>query len=471
MPSSVQPFVIGIAGGTASGKSTVCRRITQSLGGERVVLLSLDEFYRDLTKEECANPSEVNFDAPEAFDILALAACLDTLRASEPADVPVYDFVTSRRCLTRKRRVNPADVVIVEGILALHCPEILSRCNMKVFVDTDDDTRLARRIKRDTVERGRDVGGVIEQYTRFVKPSFDKYVLPSKRNADIIVPWRSDNAVAVDLITQHIRRKLSQNDMGRIFRGLHIMPSTVQMRAMITKIRNVETSREEFVFFADRLIRLVVEAALAKLPFREGPVTTPCGDLYPGVHFCASELCGVSLIRSGETMETALRQCCAGIRIGKMLIHGAPNPLSPRSGAQEGEAGAQMSFVKLPEDISQRRVLLMDPILARASRLLRAIELLVNGQQVPEDKIFLVTLVATRSGIQEVFDRFPSVQMIVADVDESAAGDPGSKSSLGEFGDRYFGTSDLDDFVCVKLSPRTLGSSDSTASPLSPRVS
>jgi len=95
----------------------------------------------------------------------------------------------------------------------------------------------------------------------------------------------------------------------------------------------------------------------------------------------------------------------------------------------------------------------------------------VNGQQVPEEKIFLVTLVATRSGIQEVFDRFPSVQMIVADVDESAAGDPGSKSSLGEFGDRYFGTSDLDDFVCVKLSPRTLGSSDSTAPPLSPRVS
>mmetsp|Transcript_75269 Transcript_75269/g.197265 ORF Transcript_75269/g.197265 Transcript_75269/m.197265 type:complete len:480 (+) Transcript_75269:56-1495(+) len=470
MPAAVQPFVIGIAGGTASGKSTVCRRITQCLGGERVVLLSLDEFYRDLTKEECENIGDVNFDEPEAFDIASLAACIDTLLASEPADVPVYDFVTSRRCPVRRRRVNPADVVVVEGILALHCPEILSRCDMKVFVDTDDDTRLARRIRRDTVERGRDVGGVLAQYVRFVKPSFNKYVLPSKRNADIIVPWRDkDNAVAVDLITQHIRGKLSKNDLGRIFPGLHIMPSTVQTRAMITKIKNVDTSREEFVFFADRLIRLVVEAALAQLPFSEGPVTTPSGDQYPGVHFSPSELCGVSLIRSGETMETALRQCCAGIRIGKMLVDPSCGDLSSSAGSPSAAAGSQASYMKLPEDIAQRRVLLMDPILSGASRLLLAIELLVKNREVPEEKIFLVTLVATRSGIQEVFARFPAVQVIVVEIDEKAGEDKAGKSSLGEFGDRYFGTTDLDDFVCVQLSPRA-GSSDSTAAPFGSEV-
>ncbi|CAJ1367161.1 unnamed protein product, partial [Effrenium voratum] len=249
-----QPFVIGIAGGTASGKTTVCSRLMQALGDQRVALVSLDEFYRDLTPEECSCISDVNFDEPQAFDILELAKCLDALGRGEAAEVPVYDFVTSRRS-GNIRRVAPSDVVILEGILVLHVPEILSRCNMKIFVDTDDDVRLARRIRRDTVERGRDVESVILQYTRFVKPAFEKWILPSRTNADIIIPWRDNNSVAVDLIAQHIRSKLEVHDLRRIYSNLCVMPSTMQTRGMHTKIRCRETSRQEFVFYADRLIR------------------------------------------------------------------------------------------------------------------------------------------------------------------------------------------------------------------------
>merc|ERR1712113_433459 len=153
-------------------------------------------------------------------------------------------------------------------------------CNMKIFVDTDDDVRLARRIKRDTVERGREVEGVLSQYTRFVKPSFERYVLPSKHHADVIIPWRGDNPVAVDLIAEHIRTKLSVRDLRRIYSNLHLLKSTMQTRGMHTKIRCRSTPRSDFVFYADRLIRLIVEMALGKLPSTECTVHTPAGDPY-----------------------------------------------------------------------------------------------------------------------------------------------------------------------------------------------
>ena len=135
--------------------------------------------------------------------------------------------------------------VILEGILVLHLAETLSRLHMKIFVDTDDDVRLARRIRRDTVERGRDVEAVIRQYTRFVKPSFERYILPSRSNADMVIPWRENNRVAVDVITQHIRSKLGMHELLRIYQNLSVMPATMQTRGMHTKIRSRDTCRQE----------------------------------------------------------------------------------------------------------------------------------------------------------------------------------------------------------------------------------
>jgi len=422
-----QPFIIGIAGGTASGKTTVCDSIIQSLGDQRVVVLSIDEFYRDLTPEECANLGDVNFDEPAAFDVETMAQCLDALKRGEAIEAPVYDFVTSKRSPDRTRHVNPADVIVIEGILALYMPEILSRCNMKIFVDTDDDVRLARRIRRDTVVRGRDVEGVLTQYTRFVKPAFEKYVYPSKQSADIIIPWRDSNRVAVDLITQHIRSKLQQSDLRRIYSNLTVMDSTMQIRGMHTKIRSRSTPRTEFVFYADRLIRLVVEAALGQLPFSEATVVTPTGEDYLGVNF-APRLCGVSMIRSGEAMEKSLSSCCSGIKIGKILIH------------RKGDQGEELAYEKLPHDIAQRHVLLMDPILATGGSIVRAIEVLTKDRNVDEGKIVLLTLMAAPEGIHRVCSAYPRLKVVTSAIEQGTGPNHGLRPGLGDFGDRYFGT-------------------------------
>ena len=207
--------------------------------------------------------SEYNFDHPNAMDQEAILQCLVDLKARKAVEVPIYDFKTHSRA-AETQRVEPADVIIFEGILTLAMDDVRALLNMKIFVDTDDDVRLARRIKRDTADRGRDVHGVIEQYTKFVKPMFDAYVSPSKKYADVIIPWAGgENGVAIDLIVQHIRTKLGQNDLRRIFTKLQILPSNFQIRGMHTIIRDKSTVRNDFVFYADRLIRCVAHAVRA----------------------------------------------------------------------------------------------------------------------------------------------------------------------------------------------------------------
>ena len=129
---------------------------------------------------------------------------------------------------------------------------------LQVFVDTDDDVRLARRIQRDVAERGRDICGVIKQYTEYVKPAFDEYISPTRKIADIIIPWaRGDNLVAVDLIVEHLKAKLQSHSLCAVFSNLHVIPSNFQIRGMHTVIRDATTSRNKFVFMADRLNRIV----------------------------------------------------------------------------------------------------------------------------------------------------------------------------------------------------------------------
>lgn len=325
----------------------------------------------------------------------------------------------------------PADVVIIEGILVLHMEEIRNACNMKVFVDTDDDVRLARRIQRDVAERGRDVAGVIEQYTRFVKPSFDQFVAPSRRHADIVIPWqRGDNVVAIDLITEHIRTKLQQPDLRRIYPNLEVIPSNFQIRGMHTIIRDANTGTEDYVFYADRLLRLVVEAGLGHLHFKERAVMTPTGHQYIGVEF-ARRLCGVSIIRSGESMENALRACCKGIKIGKILVH----RVGDRLVTQEKE----LVYERLPEDIADRFVLLMDPILGTGSSAVRAVKVLLE-KGVQEGNILFLTLIAAPEGIHSLLRKFPKLKLITSEIDERIDENFRVVPGVGEFGDRYFGT-------------------------------
>eukprot|EP00271_Cylindrocystis_brebissonii_P011787 TRINITY_DN29737_c0_g1_i1.p1 TRINITY_DN29737_c0_g1~~TRINITY_DN29737_c0_g1_i1.p1 ORF type:complete len:345 (+),score=61.01 TRINITY_DN29737_c0_g1_i1:196-1230(+) len=220
LPSSEPhpPFIIGVAGGTASGKTSVCRRIMEqleqqekagSLGG-RLVSLSQDSFYRDLTEEQHANIDAFNFDHPDAFDFPELLALMHKLKAGEEGTVPEYDYVTSAR-LPESTTIKGATVILLEGILLFHLPEMRDLFDLKIFVDTDADTRLVRRLRRDISERGRDVMSVLDRYERTVKPSFESYISPTKKFADIIVPRGAENTVAIDLIVRHIRGLLKEH--------------------------------------------------------------------------------------------------------------------------------------------------------------------------------------------------------------------------------------------------------------------
>ncbi|TYG86706.1 hypothetical protein ES288_A13G154600v1 [Gossypium darwinii] len=408
-----QPFIIGVAGGAASGKTTVCDMIIQQLHDQRVVLVNQDSFYHKLTEEELATVHEYNFDHPDSFDTEKLLDSMENLRHGQAIDIPNYDFKSYKNSVFPARRVNPSDVIILEGILIFHDPRVRELMNMKIFVDTDADVRLARRIRRDTVEKGRDIGVVLDQY------------------ADIIIPRGGDNHVAIDLIVQHIRTKLGQHDLCKIYPNLYVIQSTFQIRGMHTLIRDSQTTKHDFVFYADRLIRLVVEHGLGHLPFTEKQVITPTGSVYTGVDFC-KRLCGVSVIRSGESMENALRACCKGIKIGKILIH------------REGEDnGQQLIYEKLPQDISERHVLLLDPILGTGNTAVKAISLLIR-KGVPESNIIFLNLISAPQGVHVVCKSFPRVKIVTSEIDIGLNEEFRVIPGMGEFGDRYFGTDDDD---------------------------
>ncbi|CAL0307340.1 unnamed protein product [Lupinus luteus] len=427
-----QPFIIGVAGGAASGKTAVCDMIIQQLHDQRVVLVNQGSFYHNLTEEEVTRVQDYNFDHPEAFDTEQLLRVMDKLKRGQAVEIPKYDFKGYKNDVFPARRVNPADVIILEGILVFHDPRLRALMNMKIFVDTDADVRLARRIKRDTSLKAWDIGAVLDQYSKFVKPAFDDFILPTKKYADIIIPRGGDNHVAIDLIVQHIHTKLSQHDLCKIYPNLYVIHSTFQIRGMHTLIRDSQITKHDFVFYSDRLIRLVVEHGLGHLPFTEKQVTTPTGSVYSGVDFC-KRLCGVSIIRSGESMENALRACCKGIKIGKILIH--------REG---GDNGQQLIYEKLPNDISNRHVLLLDPILGTGNSAVQAISLLLR-KGVPESNIIFLNLISAPQGVHMVCKSFPRIKIVTSEIEVGLNEEFRVIPGMGEFGDRYFGTDDDDD--------------------------
>ena len=205
-----QPLVVGVAGGTASGKSSVVSEVVRLLSHERVASITQDCFYRALTPEqhEAAMASDYNFDHPNAFNFDEQLEMLENLRhGAARVELPNYDFVTHSR-LPTMTAVEAPQIVIFEGLFTLYDERLRDFYDLKVFVDADADVRLSRRIRRDIAERGRDLDGVLQQYERFVKPSYEEFVLPTKAHADIIVPRGAENKVAIEIIAQHIGEHL-----------------------------------------------------------------------------------------------------------------------------------------------------------------------------------------------------------------------------------------------------------------------
>lgn len=201
--STPKPLVIGIAGGTGSGKTTVAQRLAEALPAGSCIRIEHDAYYRDrsdLTDEQRAT---INYDHPDALESDLLARHLAKLRAGEPAELPIYDFVTHTR-RPETRHADPAKVIIVEGILVFVEPDIRAQMDIKVFVDTDADIRVFRRIRRDLEQRGRSFASVREQYYQTVRPMHLEFVEPSKRWADLIMPEGGDNLVALDIVLSRL---------------------------------------------------------------------------------------------------------------------------------------------------------------------------------------------------------------------------------------------------------------------------
>jgi uridine kinase len=197
-------MIIGISGGTGSGKTTVANRILESVSGEDVVFIQQDLYYRNLKDLPLDYRNAANFDHPDALDNDLLVNHLKKLRAGEVVELPVYDFRTHTR-LPDTVRVEPRPIVILEGILIFAEPRLLEQMDIKVFVDTPDDIRFIRRLRRDVAERGRTVDSVIEQYLGTVRPMHMQFVEPSKRHADVIIPEGGHNVVSIDLLSGKIR--------------------------------------------------------------------------------------------------------------------------------------------------------------------------------------------------------------------------------------------------------------------------
>lgn len=198
------PLVVGITGGTSSGKTTVTRSIASALGKDNVALLQHDAYYKDISMFAGKTIEDINFDHPDAYDTELYIEHLLALKSGITIQQPVYDYRTYRRT-TEIRQVYPKSLVIVEGILILADATLRNLIDIKIYVDTDDDERLLRRLRRDIIERGRTIESVINQYIHSVKPMHLEFVEPSKRWADVIIPRGGENHVAIDMILAKLK--------------------------------------------------------------------------------------------------------------------------------------------------------------------------------------------------------------------------------------------------------------------------
>ena len=204
-------LIIGIAGGSGSGKTTVVKAITEQLK-DRVVVIPQDSYYNDLSHCTEQEKKEHNFDHPDSIDFELLCQHLKELKEGKSIEQPVYSYITCSRSADETVTVAPADVIIVEGILIFTCAKLRKQLDIKIFVDADDDDRLMRVMSRDIIERGKTVEWVIDRYTKTVKPMFLQFIEPSKRYADIIIPQGGHNKVAIDVISATIEKSLTNSN-------------------------------------------------------------------------------------------------------------------------------------------------------------------------------------------------------------------------------------------------------------------
>lgn len=415
-----------------------------------------------------------NFDCEDAFDQQLLKECIIDLKRGQAAEVPVYSFVQHQRTGETKYLYG-ASVIIVEGLFVLSDPEVRQLLDLKLFVQADSDTMLARRIMRDTKERGRSVDGVIEHYLRWVKPAMDSGIQPTSKWADLIVPGQR-NEVAVEVVAQHVRRQLDARahkvraELSKtpttpaLFRNeknpfdtnkvpihhsflmsrtpsssslvggaeavtrtnnlaensalpssVHLLAPTPQLLGLLTIMHDATTSAEEFIFTTDRLCQMLMEDALGFLPYREKRRSTLATDHdchWRGPIMDVDDVCSIAIQRSGGVLEKAARRAVPALTQGSLLI---------QSSDEDGEP--QLYDVGLPSLIRKRatarqaRVLLLDAQIGTGAAAFMGIRVLLD-HSVPEENIIFVSILASaKGGIWAIARAFPKVRIVLAGVD------------------------------------------------------
>jgi len=412
--------IIGIAGSSGSGKSTLSQAIVRRLNLPWVVILSMDSFYKSLDEEahRKAFLNEYDFDSPEAFDFDILIERLRDLKAGKRAQIPVYSFEKHAR-LDKTTSIYSPHVLILEGIFTLYDPRVLELLDMKIFCEADPDTCLSRRIIRDVRDRGRDVEGIIKQWFGFVKPNFEKYVNPQRKEADIIVPRGIENHVAMTMVTQFIEQKLLEKSthhrkaltdlvLGAQSEPLSdkviIMKQTTQFRSMNTIIHDIDTSNEDFIFYFNRIAALLVEQALNNTSFISKTISTPTDSTYNGLS-PQGEVSAVVVLRGGAALETGLKRVLRDCKTGRILI---------QSNLRTGEP--ELHYQALPKDIhTHDAVLLLDAQMSSGGSALMAVQVLAD-HGVKMDRIVLATYSAGRMGLHRLTKVFPDISVVVGNL-------------------------------------------------------
>ncbi|CDM36300.1 hypothetical protein DTO013E5_6758 [Penicillium roqueforti] len=414
--------IIGIAGSSGSGKSSVAMEIVKSLNLPWVVILVMDSFYKTLTPEQHhkAHANEYDFDCPESIDFDNLVETLRDLKKGKKANIPIYSFAEHQRQRNTTTLYSP-HVIILEGILALHDPRIVEMLDVKIFVEADMDVCLGRRILRDVRERGRDIEGIIKQWFEFVKPSYTRFVEPQRSISDIIIPRGIENKTAIDMVVKHIQRKLQEKSdnhtealrkLGLVAAevelpsNVHVLPSTPQIIGMNTILQTPETQQEDFIFYFDRLVSILIERALDMTSYVSANVETPQGSTYLGLH-PKGIVSAVAILRGGSCMETALKRSIPDCLTGRLLIQ-----------TNESNEEPELHYLKLPSRIEEHTtVILIDSQMSSGGAALMAVRVLID-HGVEQGRIVFVTCAAGERGLKRLTAVYPRINVIVGRIEE-----------------------------------------------------
>lgn len=431
IPPWTEPYVIGVAGFSGSGKTSVSQRIILELNQPWTVLLLFDNFYKPLSAEESqqAFNNNYDFDTPNAIDLDLAAATLASLKQGKKTDIPVYSFCHHTRT-DKTITVYGANVIIIEGIYALYDERLLSLMDMKIFVDTDLDVCLARRLTRDILYRGRELEGALRQWETFVKPNAVLSVQPTMQNADLVIPRGLDNTTAIELMLKHIKKQLAIKstlhlsrlkalghgmtlDVARL-RNLKLLPANNHTAGIHSILFDASTDRTDFIFYFDRMANLLVETALDSLrSYAKALVLCPKNYSYSG-RAQLQELVAVSVIRSGDCFMNSIKKTFLAIPIGKLLI---------QSDSLTGEP--QLHMESLPLVDANAAYFLLDAQIISGAGAIMAIQVLID-HNIDQKNIIMITYLLTEIGVKRILNVFPHITLVV-----------GKMSNMDDFNETY----------------------------------